>query len=98
MQIAKTILEQLYAGGRMIVWSWGFHDLMSIPEMSDCSGGLRFRVDGRIFQGIVMVKLAWDDTYTIELYGSDIFKPVKSISGIYFDQLTEVIDGYVETP
>ncbi len=94
--IATTIQKQLYAGGRMIVWSWGAYDFMAMPPTKDSLGGLEFRVNGRLYQGKVYVKLAFDDTYTIELRRKEP-NPEQVIKNVYCDQLTEVIDYHVET-
>ena len=81
MQILKTQL--------MVVWSWGFNKPMALEN------GLRFNVQGFKFRGVVEV--VYND-------GQDLFdvsfikanKVVKSIGGVFFDMLVDVIDGYVE--
>ena len=81
MSILKTQL--------MVVWSWGFHQPIALEN------GLRFKVTGYKFRGVV------DVVYN---EGSDLFdlsfikrnKVVKSIEGVFFDSLVEVIDDYVE--
>jgi len=81
MSIFKTQL--------MVVWSWGFHQPVAIEN------GLRFKVQGFKFHGIV------DVVYN---EGQDLFdvlfikrnKVIKSIEGVFFDSLVEVIDDYVE--
>ncbi len=88
MEMAKYILSILRTQ-LMVVWSWGFNSPIALEK------GLRFRVQGFKFRGVVEV-----------LYneGQDLFdiffikrnKMVESINGVYFDQLVEVIDDYVE--
>ena len=81
MSILKTQL--------MVVWSWGFHQPIALEN------GLRFKVTGYKFRGVV------DVVYN---EGSDLFdlsfikrnKVVKSIEGVFFDSLVEVIDDFVE--
>ena len=81
MTILKTQL--------MVVWSWGFHQPVALQN------GLRFKVQGFKFKGVVEV--AYNE-------GSDLFdlsfirsnKVVKSIEGVFFDSLVEVIDDFVE--
>ena len=81
MTILKTQL--------MVVWSWGFHKPMALEN------GLRFKVQGFKFKGTVEV---------VYNEGSDLFdlsfvkrnKVVKSIDGVFFDSLVEVIDDFVE--
>ena len=73
----------------MVVWSWGFHKPMAIEN------GLRFNVQGFKFRGVVSI---------IYNEGRDLFdvsfskhnKVVKSIEGVFFESLVEVIDDYVE--
>lgn len=93
LQIATTIREQLYAGGRKIVWSWGAHEWQALPETREYDGGLQFRVKGRLYNGPVHIWLAYDDTYTIKLKD----KAAKELKNIYCNQLTEVVDSLVET-
>ncbi len=81
MSILKTQL--------MVVWSWGFHKPIAIEN------GLRFNVQGFKFKGVVEV--AYNE-------GRDLFdvrflkanKVVKTVEGVYFDTLVDVIDDYVE--
>ena len=88
MEMAKYIMSILKTQ-LMVVWSWGFHQPMALQN------GLRFKVTGFKFRGVV------DVVYN---EGSDLFdlsfikrnKVVKSIDGVFFDSLVEVIDDYVE--
>ena len=88
MEMAKYIMSILKTQ-LMVVWSWGFHQPMALEN------GLRFKVTGYKFRGVV------DVVYN---EGSDLFdlsfikrnKVVKSIEGVFFDSLVEVIDDYVE--
>ena len=81
MSILKTQL--------MVMFSWGFNSPVAIQN------GLRFKVQGFKFRGIVEV---------VYNEGSDLFdlsfikagKVVKSIDGVFFDSLVEVIDDFVE--
>ena len=88
MEMAKYIMSILKTQ-LMVVWSWGFHNPIAIED------GLRFKVQGFKFRGIVEVKYN---------EGSDLFdvsfikagKVVKTIDGVFFDMLVETIDNYVE--
>lgn len=81
MSILKTQL--------MVVWSWGFNSPIAVKN------GLRFKVQGFKFRGIVEV---------VYNEGSDLFdvsfikagKAVKTIDGVFFDMLVETIDNCVE--
>lgn len=73
----------------MVVWSWGFNSPIATEN------GLRFKVQGFKFQGLVEVQ--YDE-------GADLFnvsfikygEVVKSVNGVFFDSLVEVIDTTVE--
>lgn len=88
MEMAKYIMSILKSQ-LMVVWSWGFNSPMAVKN------GLRFKVQGFKFRGIVEV--AYNE-------GSDLFdvsfikagKVVKTIEGVYIDTLVETIDHYVE--
>ena len=88
MEMAKYIM-QILKTQLMVVWSWGFNKPMALEN------GLRFNVQGFKFRGVVEV--VYND-------GQDLFdvsfikanKVVKSIDGVFFDMLVDVIDGYVE--
>ena len=88
MEMAKYIMDILKTQ-LMVVWSWGFHNPIAIKN------GLRFRVQGYKFRGVVEV---------VYNEGSDLFnvflikggKIAKSIEDVYFDMLVEVIDCHVE--
>ena len=88
MEIAKYIMSILKTQ-LMVIFSWGFNSPVAIQN------GLRFKVQGFKFRGIVEV---------VYNEGSDLFdlsfikrnKVVKSIDGVFFDSLVEVIDDFVE--
>jgi len=88
MEMAKYIISILRTQ-LMVMWSWGFNSPIAIEN------GLRFKVQGFKFRGIVEVKYN---------EGSDLFdvsfikagKVVKAIDGVFFDMLVETIDYYVE--
>ena len=88
MEMAKYIMSILKTQ-LMVMFSWGFNSPVAIQN------GLRFKVQGFKFRGIVEV---------VYNEGSDLFdlsfikrnKVVKSIEGVFFDSLVEVIDDYVE--
>lgn len=88
METAKYIMSILKTQ-LMVVWSWGFHNPVAIEN------GLRFRVSGFKFKGVVEV--VYDE-------GTDLFnvsfikrsKEVEVVNGVFFDMLVEVIDNKVE--
>ena len=88
MEMAKYIM-QILRSQLMVMWSWGFNRPIAIEN------GLRFKVQGFKFRGIVEV---------VYNEGSDLFdvsfikagKVIKTIYGVFFDMLVETIDNYVE--
>ena len=81
MSILKTQL--------MVVYSWGFHKPMALEN------GLRFKVQGFKFRGVVdVVYNEGRDLFDVSFIKSN--KVVKSIDGVFFDMLVDVIDDFVE--
>ena len=88
MEMAKYIMSILRAQV-VILWSWGFQNPIAVEN------GLCFKVQGFKFRGVVKVK--YDE-------GSDLFdvsyiksgKVIKTMEGIFFDELVSTIDEYVE--
>ena len=81
MSILKTQL--------MVVWSWGFHNPVAIEN------GMRFRVNGFKFKGIVEVKYdEGRDLFNISFIKRD--KVVEVVNGVYCDMIVDVIDNTVE--
>jgi len=73
-----------------VVWSWGFNS----PKATQ--NGLVFKVRGFLHKGWVLVKYnEGADLFEIKLL-TDQLKEIKSIEGIYVDQLIDVIDDMVE--
>ncbi|MFV0419875.1 MAG: hypothetical protein ACK5KT_14240 [Dysgonomonas sp.] len=73
-----------------IFWSWGAHKFVAIEN------GLRFNVDGFIHKGIVeIIYNEGSDLFDVKLLSNQL-EEVKSIEGVYFDELVDVIDNSVE--
>ncbi len=73
-----------------VLMSWGFESPVVIKL------GLQFKVNGFKYQGRVEIRYnEGADLFDISLIGEDN-QVKKSIAGIYFDQLVEVIDEHVE--
>lgn len=97
-QVAETIRQQLFAYGKMKVFSWGAKD-WSCGQLAETKESfLAFRVKGLKFKGIVKIILDWTDTYRVQFIkmekGLEVIK--KEISDVYFDELTDKIDNIVE--
>ena len=88
MEIAKYIMSILKTQ-LMVVWSWGFHQPVAIEN------GLRFRVQGFKFRGVVeVVYNEGRDLFDVRFLKAN--KVVNTIEGLFFDMLVDTIDDYVE--
>ena len=88
MEMAKYIMSILKTQ-LMVVWSWGFHQPIALEN------GLRFKVTGFKFRGIVeVVYNEGRDLFDVRFLKAN--KVVNTIEGVFFDMLVDVIDDYVE--
>lgn len=88
MEMAKYILS-IFKTQLMVVYSWGFHKPMALQN------GLRFKVQGFKFRGVVdVVYNEGQDLFDVSFIKAN--KVVKSIDGVFFDMLVDVIDDVVE--
>lgn len=92
---ARIISNQLRAGrtqdgtnGTIAMGSWGSRQLTNLGD------GLAFRVSGMMFKGIVEVKLNSHDLYDIHFIKAGKLK--EASLGVFCDQLTAIIDNFVE--
>lgn len=92
--IAQVILQQLRATEARKMMCWGARDFIGMPS------GLLFQVSGLKHRGDVYV--IYDealDSYKVQigklrsLHQRDV---IKEVTGIYWDNLGDVIDGLVE--
>lgn len=95
MSIARTISDQIRAGvthdgisGSRAILCWGSRQFTNIGN------GLAFRVSGMMFKGIVEVKLNSHDLYDIHFIKAGKLK--EASLGVFCDQLTAIIDNFVE--
>lgn len=89
MDMGKHIYSILLAQPTIIM-SWGFQSPVVIKL------GLRFRVNGFLHQGVVVVKYN-EGADLFDIYLLDNANQEKeTIEEIYFDELVEVIDNHVE--
>ena len=89
MEMSKYIYSILKSQLNIFL-SWGIHTPIALPN------GLMFIVNGFIHKG--WVKVVYNegaDLFNISLLNSDM-ETKKEITGIYFDQLVEIIDNEVE--
>jgi hypothetical protein len=74
------------------IWmmSWGARNFTRFEDKA-----LFFTVSGNLHKGIVLITLAWDDTYTVRLLSSQWNEKAK-FENVYCDDLAELIDTKVE--
>lgn len=75
---------------KTIFWSWGANSFINYDNK-----GLLFKVSGMIHKGSVLITLAWDDTYTVDLFNTQGTHK-KTLTNIYFDDLVNRIDSAIE--
>ena len=72
------------------IWSWGFHNPKAIQN------GLAFKVQGFLHKGWVVIEYnEGSDLFDMKLLSNQL-EEVKSIEGVYFDELIDTIDDAVE--
>lgn len=92
--VAATIREQLiYTTDRNVLFSWGLQGFAAtiFKEMAT----LKFKVNGRLFQGDVLISYNTLDYYEIYLSGKTGTRCICDMA--YFDNLGEVIDTAIES-
>lgn len=78
---------------RPIWWSWGVNKKTIKNLNSRC---LMFKVQGRLFKGFVCITLGWEDLYQVRLI-TEKYTVKKEFTGIYFDELVQIIDDNIES-
>jgi len=94
LQVAETAKNQLLSTTPMnIILSWGVEKFIVtvFKEMP----ALKFRVNGRLFKGFVIVTLNGSDYYEIYLMHYQETKCVTDRA--FFDQVGEIIDKAIES-
>ena len=94
MQIANEAARQLLATTKQnVLFSWGAFYGFRAAIYKDMAA-LKFRVNGRLFQGDVIIAYNENDTYEIYLQDESGTRLVKN--AVYFDEMSEVIDVAIE--
>lgn len=94
MRIAGTIREQLVSmTDTAILMSWGIQEFMATIYKD--LPGLKFRVNGRLFQGYVLICLNGSDYYEVYLLNEEETRCISD--EVCFDELGEIIDRHVES-
>ena len=94
MRIANEAARQLLATTpKNILFSWGAFYGFRATIYRDMAA-LKFRVNGRLFQGDVIIAYNENDTYEIYLQDKGGTRLVKD--DVYLDEMSEVIDAAIE--
>ena len=94
MQMANIIAQQLLATTpKNVLFSWGAFYGFRATIYRDMAA-LKFRVNGRLFQGDVIIAYNENDTYEIYLQDKSGTRLVKD--DVYFNEMSEVIDVAIE--
>jgi hypothetical protein len=75
---------------RMKYWSWGVS-----KKINYLNKGLLMKVSGNHHKGLVLITLGWEDLHKVYII-SNKGEVIETYEGLYFDQLTEVIDNRIE--
>lgn len=100
---ADQTLLQLKVDPRLPM-SWGAAKFIRIPDKQykNESVGLVFNVSGFLFKGLVLITLAWDDTYSVRFFEKTPTSDTTERTdleehNVYCDELASRIDFVVET-
>lgn len=94
MQTANEAARQLLATTpKNVLFSWGAFYGFRAAIYKDMAA-LKFRVNGRLFHGDVIIAYNENDTYEVYLKNEDGTRLVKD--DVYFDEMSEVIDVAIE--
>jgi len=83
---------QVLTNNPRIWFCWGVNP-NTIKNLDDKC--MIFKPNGRFFKGFVCITLGWLDLYEVHFVSND-YKLKKSIEGVYFDMLVDIIDAEVE--
>ena len=94
--IVNTILQQIQYPNRVVFFTWGAKGFTAGQSNDDRKEPcLMFKVNGMKFKGYVHIFYNWADYYRVEFVSTH--KNLKKVVDVvYFDNLQEVIDDYVE--
>jgi hypothetical protein len=81
---------QWVTANKLWVMSWAARKFSQYENKA-----LFFTVSGYLHNGIVLITLAWDDTYTVRLLSTQWNEKAK-FENVYCDELAELIDEKVE--
>ena len=96
MNIVHTILQQIKFPNISVFFSWGAKGFTAAQSNDDAKEPcLIFKVNGMKFKGYVHIFYNWCDWYRVEFVSTH--KNLKKVvDEVYFDELQNLIDEYVE--
>ncbi len=98
LDIANTIRSQIVAQSPAALMSYMARDFVALNGTNKRHGGLQFKVSGYKHNGLVLINLAFNDTYTVEAVkirkGSVTICNV--LKDVHADQLITVLDSFIE--
>lgn len=77
---------------RVIFWSWGVSKTVNFGNKA-----LGLKVNGKYLKGWVVITLSSLDLYDISFLSWGAKKVVLFVEGIYFTELTDVVDQHIES-
>lgn len=77
---------------RVVFWSWGVSKKVNFANKA-----LALKVNGKYLKGWVVITLSSLDLYDISFLSTGAKKVLLFVEGIYLDQLTDIIDEYIES-
>lgn len=81
---------QVLQHNKQIYWSWGVEKLVNYYDKA-----LLLIVNGHHHKGVLVITLAWNDTYSFHLI-NDNGTIKETVTDVYFDELEERIDQKIE--
>lgn len=85
---AETL--QVITHNKTVYWSWGVEKVVNYYDKA-----LLLIVNGYHHKGVLVITLAWNDTYSFHLI-NDNGTIKESVTDVYFDELQERIDQKIE--
>ncbi len=81
---------QVFNRNQPMYWSWGVSKKINLSNK-----GLLLKVSGNHHKGWVLIRLSWDDTYSVFIV-SNKGEVLNEYHNVYWDMLADVIDDGVE--
>lgn len=81
---------QVFNRNQPMYWSWGVSKKINLSNK-----GLLLKVSGNHHKGWVLIRLSWDDTYSVFIV-SNKGEVLNEYHNVYWDMLADVIDDRIE--